>query len=161
MKTTKLAIGICGAVMAMAALAAPAPAQVSKGTDGRGGGGGVLTHVLRPIIYDYETAAPNPVHRRHLKILADGTATLADTAGARIRVLKRRIRPADMAELDALAAKLGGPGDVSTGLASDGPPDPKLTIGLVGVRRHVVMGRPVSRMLVRKLEQIAAELAGE
>jgi hypothetical protein len=121
MKTMKLATGICGAVLAMAALAAPAPAQVTRGTDGNGR---VTTRILHPIVYDYEVAAPGAVHRRHLEILADGAATLGDTAGAKIRVFKRRLEPADLAEL-------GAP------------------------------GQPVSRMLARKLEQIAAEMAGD
>jgi hypothetical protein len=159
MKTMKLSIGICGALMAMAAFAAPAPAQVSGGTSG-GGGGGVITRVLRPIIYDHEAAAPSPI-RRHLKIGADGAATLVEVSGPNRRVVKGVVAPADMADLEALAAQLDQPGDVTAGAAADDDGGTTLTVGLLKVRLHVTMARPAGRMLARRLDRIAAKLAAE
>jgi hypothetical protein len=163
MKTTKLLIGISGAVLAMAAFAAPAPAQVSGGTTRDDGGRGVILKVVHPIIFDHEVADPNPILRRHLRILADGAATLVEGSGPDLRVIKGRVKPADMAALEDLAAQLDQPGDVTTGAAADGSDagGTTLTVGLLKVRRHVVMGRPVARMLARRLEQIALKLAAE
>jgi len=161
MKTMKLAIGIGGAVMAMAALAASSPAQVAGGGAAGGGGRGVITRLIRPIIYEYDTMAPNPVRRRHLTVHADGAATLVDQIGARRRVVFGHLPPAEVDALAAAAAGLALPGGASTGTAKD------------GVRRVIVlklgpmaipsdpMESPVGRLVVRRFERIVETLAAK
>lgn len=166
MKTTKLAIGIGGAVMAMVAFAATAPAQVGAGgSKGTIGGGGVITRLTRPIVYDYETLAPSPVRARHLMIAPDGGATLVDVVGSRRRVVTGHLAPADLAAVRAMAAKLLLPaqpgGDVSTGAAADGAAGRRLltmSIGPLAIR-HDALALPVGRMISQRLDRIAAELA--
>jgi hypothetical protein len=169
MKTTKLAIGIGGAVMAMVAFAAPAPAQAgaggSTGTVG-GGGGGVFTRLTRPIIYDYEKLTPNPVRRVHLMIAADGSATLVDEVGARRRVLMGHLTPADRVAIRSLAAKLLVPiqpgDDVSTGAAAGDLASRRvltMRIGPLAIRHDAAMALPAGRMVSQRLDQIVAWLA--
>lgn len=166
MKTTKLAIGIGGAVMAMVALAAPSPAQVAGGGSAGGGSrGGVITRLTKPIIYDYEAApaapAPNPVRRRHLTVHADGAATLVEEFGGRRRVVFGHVAPADLDVLAAAAKQLMLPGGASTGTADGGDRRVlKMRLGPMVIHRDP-LDRPIGRMVIGRLDRIAESLAAK
>jgi hypothetical protein len=166
MKIRKLAIGIGGAVMLTVALAAPAPAQVAGGGSAGGGGGAItrLTRLTRPIIYDYESAAPapapNPVRRRHLTVHADGTATLVEEVGARRRVLFGHVAPAELDVLAAAAAQLMLPGGASTGTADGERRALKMRLGPMVIHRDP-LDRPIGRMVIGRLDRIAETLAAK
>src|SRR5262249_36917394 len=151
------------------AFAAAAPAQVgaggSTGTVGGGAGGGVITRLTRPIIYDYETLTPNPVRRVHLMIADDGSATLVDVVGARRRVLMGHLTPAARGGLRSLAAKLFLPiqpgDDVSAGAAAGDLASRRvltMRIGPLAIRHDAAMALPAGRMISRRLDQVVAWL---
>ena len=161
MKTMKLAIGIGGAVMAMAALAASSPAQVAGGGTTGSSGRGVITRLTRPIIYEYDSMAPNPVRRRHLTVHADGAATLVDQVGTRRRVVFGHLPPAEVDALAAAAAGLALPGGASTGAAKDGVRRViSLKLGPMAIQSDP-MDKPVGRLVVRQFERIIEALAAK
>jgi hypothetical protein len=157
----KLAIGIGGAVVAMAALAASSPAQVAGGGATQDSGRGVITRLTRPIIYEYESMAPNPVRRRHLTLHADGAATLVEEIGAHRRVVFGHLPPAEVDALAVAAAGLALPGGASTGTAQDGVRRVvALKLGPMAIQSDP-MDKPVGRLVVRRFERIVETLAAK